>query len=260
MSLDNALEELRKLYADTPEVRCYACGSCCVSPHMSLVEFAHLLEHLLSAWPEEALNKLVSTPPSLSEEYEGNLDCQLNCGHLCGAREGRTLSCRLEGLSVLDRMFQREIPSCAKADLKAGEKEVDEPVIEEFLRRLNEINAEFYEPWTEPYCLDGLNLECWLAVCLDPGITQDFFQRLRAVIRGRFDLAFLEKSYVNTTGLKQKIDLIEEVEAAVEQQRFKYAKKLLKRIVGGYPNTGSYFYFQAQFLEQELEGIETDED
>lgn len=260
MSLDTALDELRQLYAETPEVRCYACGSCCVSPHMSLVEFALLLEHLLQSKTREELEELVSTPPIPSEEFEGNLECRLKDENLCGAREGRTLSCRLEGLLVLDRMFQREIPSCAKASLKTGEEEVGEGEIEEFLRRLNQINAEFYEPWAEPFCLDGLNLECWLAVCLDPGITQDFFLRLRGVVRERFDLDFLEKSYVNTTGLKQKIDLIEEVVVAVEQQRFKYAKKLLKRITGGYPATGSYFYFQAQFLEQELEGIETDED
>lgn len=260
LSLDTALDELQELYADAPVVRCFACGACCVSPHMSLVEFAHLLGHLLESKSREELRALAGRAPTPSEEFEGNLDCALKEGKLCGAREGRTLSCRLEGLAVLDGMFGRETPSCANADKKADAPDSTPGEIEEFLRRLNALNAEFYLPWTEPYHLDGLNFECWLAVCLDPGITQEFFLRLRGAVLSRFDLGFLVESYVNTTGLKQKLDLIDEVVRAVEQQRFKYAKKLLYRIAEGFPNTGSYYYFQAQFIEQELEGISTDED
>jgi hypothetical protein len=218
---------------------------------MTFVEFIRLLDRLANE-PERLL-RLVETPPELSAAFDGNIRCALQEGALCGAREGRCLSCRLEGLTVLDGLFGRLKPLCAHAGEKGEMPRADAAFIEELLARLNRLNEPFYPLMAEPYYLDGLTLECWLAVCLDPGIAHPVFLELRRLAQNRHDLGFLRERYENHTKMKEKIDTIDAFYAAVQEGRVEEARKLAKILLDEFPFTGSFFHWQAQALAQALE-------
>lgn len=260
MGLEEALERLGELYGKVPDSECYACGFCCVEPHMGFVEFVLVLDALVALRTKDELKELVSRPPVLSGDFEGNTRCPLMEANLCGLRDGRPLACRMEGLPALDRLFERDTPVCACAARKTRGQDCPDETAEELVHELMEINREFHDATAEPYFLDGLNLISWFAVLFDQRIKVSPFKDLRGLVAARHELSFLSPHYVDHTGLAEKVGLIGEMTAAANGGRFKYAAKLLNRIINGFPLTGSYFVFNGELMLREFQDLTIDQD
>lgn len=260
MDLEKALTRLDGLYGEVPEAECFACGFCCVEPHMGFVEFVRVLDHLLLTRTKDELAALVGSPPVFSKDFEGNTLCPLMEGNLCGLRDGRPLACRMEGLPALDRLFERDTPVCARDGEKTGRGDCPDEAAEAIIQKLLDINREFHDGNAEPYFLDGLNLVSWFAVIFDGRIKASPFAELRNLALSRHDLSFLAPHWVDHTGLAEKVGLIGEMTAASNMGRFKYAAKLLNRIINAYPLTGSYFVFQGEMMLREFTDLHIDQD
>lgn len=243
--LDLAVARLNQFYSECPEVSCMMCGGCCVDPHMTFVEFVALMDDLVFTFKKEELARLVAKPPVPSLVFEGHNACPMQKDNLCEAREGRTLSCRLEGLAVMDSLFRRDPPLCANAAEKALAPPVGEAYVEGLLAKLLDLNSEFYTVMAPPYHLDGLTVRCWLAVCLDRRIKAEPFTSLAKLARRRYNLAALERNYVDNTGLAEKIALIDDFNAAFAKNQYREAAGIIEKIQTGFPNTGTFFYWQA---------------
>lgn len=164
----------------------------------------------------------------------------------------RNLSCRMEGLAVLDQLFGREEPVCIVPEVLEQTRQTGSDEVVRLITAVTDLNRPcfpFYEP---PYYLDTLNLECWFAVLLDPGITQSLFLELRKLIAGRHDLSFLAEHYVDLTGMKDKLDLIDRFYALQKSNKHLESLKVVQRIRSDFPATGTYFYYIALGFEEKL--------
>src|SRR3990172_6474656 len=98
----NGLEEL---YAEVPGVPCTGCGHCCVTPTVTLVEFVHLMKHVISQFNPEEVARLLTQKMKPHERFEGNYQCKfLSPLGKCTVHPGRPLACRLHGLPVLEEL------------------------------------------------------------------------------------------------------------------------------------------------------------
>lgn len=252
MDLQQTFRQLESLYDELPEAPCVACGLCCVSPHMTFLEFAHLLQGMLTNWPPQRLHDLVHAAPGPEKRYPGNYVCRVQGEKgLCELYPWRSLMCRLEGFPVLDRMGIREVQICPYITDEQVETRLTPAQVDAWVQRLYALDAPWNRAVDEPYWLTGLNLECWLAVALDEKITQLPVRALRNHLRAHFDLDPFAASYVDTTRLADKLELIDRFfQEAHEFRRPRRAVALLNRILGDFPRTGTHFQAEGrQYLE-----------
>ena len=92
-----------------------------------------------------------------------------------------------------------------------------------------------------PYWVDGLNIECWLAILLDPNITQPFFMRMRQSLKDVVDTDFLAGHYADKTEFARKLDLIDRFFVESEKRRLDRALKCIRQIVHDFPRTGTHY-------------------
>ncbi len=117
--LSDAFPDLEALYQALPPVPCEGCGSCCVTPHLTLVEFAYLLRHLENNFSQAEMITLLQAPMVPAARFPGNFLCALQGPDgLCRVYPARSLSCRAEGLPVIDSMSGREAPACQQSGQK----------------------------------------------------------------------------------------------------------------------------------------------
>lgn len=244
MTVRDAFSDLEAIYADLPDVPCVACGLCCVTPHITFVEFAHLLDGMLGEWTEEEAIRFVARPMEPERRYPGNHKCGVQSEEkgLCSLYEHRPLMCRLEGMPILDRMAIREVQICPYITEAEMPRTVTEAEVDRRVREVFDLAKRFYPVYEEPYWLTALNVETWLALVLDPDITQRPVLAVRRQLRESFDLDFLEPHYVDRTGLARQLDLIDcFFEEAEVKRRPRYAVRALQRILNEFPATGSYW-------------------
>ncbi len=240
--MNDALARLEGVYAGLPQVPCNGCGICCVTPHMTLVEFAFLLRGVIDNLGGDAAALLAAGEMRPSGKYPGNFLCALQDEQArCAAHAWRPLACRLEGLPVLDRMGFREQKICPHICDSDMDAQVTQTMVEEWTRDVFALNRPFYRLLEEPYWVDALNLECWLAVLLDPDVTQPFFLRMRKQLAGVIDVKVFAGHYADRTGFARKLTLIDRFFAANEERKPEQALKCIRRIVHEFPRTGTHF-------------------
>ncbi|MHC4884174.1 MAG: YkgJ family cysteine cluster protein [Planctomycetota bacterium] len=241
-NLRSAYPALEETFTSLPPMPCIACGLCCVSPHITLVEFIYLMDSVLKDWPQERIIELVSTPPEMEPRYPGNFKCRMQTEKgLCDRHEARPLICRLEGFPVLDRIGMRESHICpyiAEEDLEVPVAEAD---IDRWIGNTFALTNQFYPTYEEPYWLSSLLPECWFAVALDEEIHQPFFVSIRTMIRETLDLDFLVPHYENYTELRQKLGRIDQFFEYAEAKRPRKAVQAIRRVLYDFPYTGTYY-------------------
>ena len=241
-SLRDAFPDLKALYAKLPPVPCIACGLCCVSPHITLVEFVYMMDGVLKDWSKEAIIRLVADDQEAEKRYPGNHKCAYQSEKgLCSVHQGRSLICRLEGLPVLDRLGMRESHICPYITDEQLEVPVSESDIDTWVQEAFDLTNRYYPTYEEPYWLSSLTPECWFAVALDPDINQDLLLMIRSLIREAIDLDFLEPHYVNHTGLAEKLENIDAFFRFAEDKQPRRAVQAIRRVLYDYPRTGTYY-------------------
>ncbi len=158
--LSSAYQALRdEIYQNVPEMSCAACGQCCVSPHMTLIEFCYLMTSLREK-PDQLLQILSRMVPA-HPEYHGNLLCRFQTqDNHCGVYEQRALVCRLHGHPVLKRLGLQYHVHCTSGERSTPEFTPDE--VYGLMDRLTELNQGYYSYYSPPYWVSGLNTEAWL--------------------------------------------------------------------------------------------------
>lgn len=246
--ITESFDKLEKLYSSLPGMPCISCGLCCVSPHMTLVEFAYMLSGMLKSWDKQQLIDFIKKKPEAETRYEGNFVCKFQGGKGdCSLHKYRSMICRLEGFPVLNKMGIRDYIICPYITDENMESTVNSEDIDRWVEETFNLSNEFCPVYEEPYWLSGLNVDCWFAIALDKKITQPFILNVKAMIRESFDIDFLEESYVDYTSLSEKLNLVDNffVEAG-ENKNPKKAITILKDIMDKYPFTGSYYLDEAE--------------
>jgi Fe-S-cluster containining protein len=237
-----AFPDLESLYGGLPSMPCISCGLCCVTPHMTLLEFACLLKGMLAEWPRERLVALVSEPMEPEGRYPGNFKCRVQDGRgLCALHRWRPLICRLEGFPVLNRMGIRDHEICPYITDDQLDVEVKDTDIDRWVAHAFRLSNRFYPVYEEPYWLSSLTPECWMAVALDETIGQEPIMRVQAMIREAFDLDFLEPHYRDITRIAEQFDMVDRFFEEAEKKRPRKAVKILRAILHDFPRTGSYY-------------------
>ena len=242
--MDEVQKKLQEIYLKAPDVPCGRCGKCCISPHMSFIEFIGLLKGMTAVLSEEQLREIISAPPVIAEYQMNNLVCPLLKTDKCSCYENRPISCRLEGTDVLDKLTHRE-RICSYQSGAMPEEEFGGYEIEAILELANELNMAYCGNLEEPYYFDSVNLHCWFAIMFDPDITQEFFLDIRRKIFAVVDLAYIADSYVNHTRLNEKLDLIDRFFELNNQQKAQEALECMQKINSEFVYTGAYYYPQA---------------
>ena len=204
----------------------------------------------------KSLGELYGEFPGIKRPWESaSLCCGRFCfaeflfllNHLLATRTREELSALVSGSSGDDLALAMECGPESGADA-------------EFAERLGALEREFHDPDAEPYYLDGLNLASWFAVLFDGGITQAPLLRLRDMIIAWRDVSFLGPHYVNRTGLKEMLDLVDAVAEAEAMGRFRQAEGFVKRILRGFPRAGGYYAAQGEILLGEYHELFIDND
>ena len=242
--MDKVQQELGKVYQLTPEVPCNQCGKCCISPHMSFIEVVGVLKDMIKEFSEKQLRTIISSRPVVSEYHMSNVVCPLLVNNKCSCYESRPLSCRLEGIDVLDKLTHRE-RICSYQVGAVSENEFGGVEIEEVLENANVLNIPYCGNMDEPYYFDSVNIQCWFAIIFDQDITQEYFLDLRKKLLKEVDLSYLADSYVNHTKFNEKLDLIDTFFRLNNEQKAEEALECIQRVNTDFPYTGAYYYPQA---------------
>lgn len=238
------LIELEKVYRQTLPVPCNRCGRCCICPHLSFIELIPLLHQMVEVFSAEELRAMVAAEPVISEYHMSNIACPLLKDNACSCYATRPLSCRLEGIDILDELTHRE-RICSYQKGAVSRERFGGAEIENLLEAATGINARYCGMLEEPYYFDSVNIYCWFAVMFDRDITQQFFLDLRGKIFAEIDLSYLADSYVNHTRLNEKLDLIDRFFVLNEEKKAVEALECMKQVNEGFIYTGAYFYPQS---------------
>ena len=233
-----------EIYDKVPEVGCRACGHCCVSPHVTLVEFCYAFKSFFDNNPEK--NQIITDIVPIHEGFKGSLHCrfQKNDGK-CGVYTHRPLVCRLHGHQALsDLGFKYQVPC---PDSREPESILSKDSINTFLEQLSSLNQRFYLHYTQPYWLSALNIECWLTILFGQWQLA-YFQSLKGLMVREFGESVLELAhlYHQKVRLKEKLDLIDAGQSEFQLGRKKEAQVIFKKIQSDFPETGAYYYFEAE--------------
>ncbi len=251
--LNIALSKLGELYNQIPPVPCSGqCDQvCCVSPSCTLLEFLYLMEHPAAGVPQYRLAELLMRPADIHPRFEGNLFCRFEHKGRCLLHQGRTLGCRLFGIAALNELGIQNLENCTfmqVRDLPSVSKET----LTGWLQEISDLNAPFYNYYQEPYWLAGLNIECWLAVYFNDYLDDAVFLQLKEILRSRLKLAFLKGRFRDPTNLKEKADKIKLLYLLMQSGDKDKSLELTKSLIEDYPFTGTYFFKEAQNIQQLL--------
>ncbi len=242
-----ALKE--EIYPLIPEIDCKACGKCCVSPHMTFLEFCFILSHLAEN-PDYFIDILSKNTP-FHEDYPGHLTCRFQTAEkLCGIYPYRTLTCRLHGHPVVKEMgLQTDIPCTYAKPVKSTLGRQD---LYGLIDRLTELNDGFYSYYRPPYWISGLNTETWLTILFSE-MPQNIFQLLQKLMQSEFDLQDFGAYFTQPVKLREKITLIDTFHKKRSLSRPEALCPMLEKIKTGFPLTGAYYVIEANMYLEELE-------
>lgn len=252
--LRDAFPDLEAIYQAVPPVACDACGQCCVTPHITVVEFAYLLDRALRENRQDEMVAWLAAPLASKVGESGNFVCKVQGNdQRCTLHDARALSCRVEGHPALEKMSGRAEAVCANL-AKTGDA-VSPEQIDGWIQSVFELSAPYHEVSAEPWFLNAANLDCWWAIALDPAITQPFFLEIREQLRKQFDLEPFAQHYTDQTGLAQKLSLIETFFTESSNNRAEKALKAIRRVIHDFPRTGSYYQYEGKQYFQFVKNV-----
>lgn len=243
---------LESLYNGLPEVACQGCGTCCVSPTCTLVEFLYIMQYSLNTLPESEIQRIISSSPRLHPAHDGNLQCPFLVANRCIVHKGRTGACRLFGVPALAEFGIKDMTEC-KHHIQILNGTSDFAFVKAWLTNLVALNRTFYAFEQEPYCIRGFNISCWLDLYFDETLDFDIFNELKHILHGAIDLSRWNAQGTPQTGLKEKVDKISLLQAILDSGDRGILQPLLLSIRDDYPLTGTYFYEEANMLLGELD-------
>ena len=248
--LSSAYQVLRdEIYRSIPDITCRACGQCCVSPHMTLIEFCYLTSALLEK-PEqlaEMLSRMVPAHP----EYLGNLLCRFQTSdNRCGVYSCRPLVCRLHGHPVLKKMGMQYHVYCSLAD-GADEKNFSPDDVYGLMDSLTALNQGYYSYYTPPYWVSGLNTESWLTI-LFSDLPQNIFRLLKKIMLREITMKGYENYFQQKVRMREKLEVIDLFQAEYPLGRTETLLPIIHKIQNDFPETGAYYYFEAEMYEKAL--------
>ena len=167
-----------EIYPKVPEISCNACGACCVSPHMTLIEFCYLMGYLLDKQDllAQTLSRVVPHHPA----YPGHLICRFQTpDSLCLVYPHRALACRLHGHPVLEKAGLQYHVHCKT--IKQFDSSFSLGDINALMDHLSRLNQGYYSYYTPPYWISGLNTETWLTIMFTE-IPQNVFRLLKKLM------------------------------------------------------------------------------
>lgn len=252
ISLETPKKELKLIYAELPEVKCQACGTCCVSPTVTLLEFVYLMDDLCRSGGEDLLASFLNKPTEFHARHDGNLVCRLlGPEGKCLAHSHRTMACRLHGLPVINELGIRNLENCEKVEPRL-QPQIPVDRLRAWLGRLTTLSENIQEKYEEPYWLTGLNLECWLAVVYDPLMDMGPFRRAKEILQSRFPM-LREFGFKNETRLREKVDKISMLFEFFSVGVSEDVLEILDSIMNDYPQTGTYYLKEAEDYKKVLE-------
>lgn len=237
-----------EIYQSIPEINCRACGKCCVSPHMTLIEFCYIMTSLLeqSVELEHILSRVVTAHP----DYHGNLMCRFQTpDNRCMIYPHRALVCRLHGHPVLKKMGLQYQVNCPPSAVSSEVFSPDD--VYGLMDRLTEINQGYYSYYSPPYWISGLNTESWLTIlCSD--LQQNIFRLLKKIMLREFNIKSIEAYFTQNAPLKEKLSVIDKFQSQLSSGNSETLKPLIRSIQNDFPETGAYYYFEAEMYEKTL--------
>ncbi len=241
--------KLAEIYGRVPEVSCRACGRCCISPHISVIEFCYALVPLRENQAE--LERVVSLVVADHPDFPGQRTCRFQTAdNLCSVHSHRPLACRLHGHPVLKEMGQEYDVHCNKTESLG--RQLTPRDVYTLLDAVNDLNRRCYDHYAEPYWVNGFTPEVWLTIAVTPS-PRPLFAKLREIIGEACPLDVLSASFTQTVALEEKLTLIEEFHRRVASGRTESIGELLNRIQNDFPDTGTYYYFEAEMYRKELQ-------
>jgi hypothetical protein len=230
-----------ELYGELPEVACHCCGCCCVSPTCTLAEFIYLVAGATEILGASETTRRLTVPPRLHPAFDGNTLCPFLDAGRCAIHDARTGACRLFGIPSLTHLNIEEMEECRHGiDIVNGRGDIS--FVREWLSRLVALNQDLHPFESEPYFIRGLNLHCWLDICVDELFDFDIFADIRARLHDNLDLSTLANRYTPSTGLREKIDKITILSSMLGSGDRAALRAILHSILHDYPLTGTYFY------------------
>ncbi|MBD3419227.1 MAG: hypothetical protein GF398_03825 [Chitinivibrionales bacterium] len=247
-------DSLNRLYRRLPEVACTGCGSCCVSPTCTLIEFNYLISCAGESLAEQQLQKFIFSPPHIHPRHDGNLRCALLSGTQCTLHPGRTGSCRLFGVPTLKHFNVKDLVEC-EHDIRTISGDDSPDFIRNWIRELFELNNQLYAFDTQPYYISGLNLECWLDIYFDDSLYDDTFADIRKAMHASFDLTRFKSDYFPRTNFKEKVDKISIFTALLDSGDVGALTTVLQSIKNDYPLTGTWFLKEADVYLAKIDAL-----
>lgn len=230
-----------EIYAHIPQVGCQACGECCVTPHVTLIEFSYMMDFLLDN-PDHLLETLLKVVP-YHPDYPGYFKCRFQTqDNFCSIYPHRPLACRMHGQPILEKMGMHYHVYCNK--IKSVERDLTQEEVYAFLDKTNDLNKGYYPYYTSPYWVSGLNIETWLTI-LFTDLDRSFFNLLKKILDNNLHLSQLSAYFSQHVHLEQKLSLIEKFQIDFSAGRFADLSVLLDKIQNDFPDTGAYYYFEA---------------
>lgn len=244
----------REIYHAVPEVACQACGACCVSPHVTLVEFCYLMQEVLDR-PLEFRSWFFSRVLDPHPQAVGSLLCrfQLPDGR-CSSYFRRPLACRLHGHAVMEEVGLSSEASCPVSSERLICLSLE--TVYRLLDGLSSLNQRFYLHYLQPYWLSGLNIECWLTILFHDW-PQAYFMSLKSLLARQFGPGLLRLAplYRQPVRLAEKLSLIEIFQEELRQGRTANLFHFLEKIREDFPETGAYYYYEAEMYRRYLSDL-----
>jgi len=216
---------------------------------MTLIEFCYLMTSLLRT-PEQLAAFLGCTVPE-HPSFPGQLKCRFQLpDKLCAIYYHRPLACRLHGHAALQETGPEYHVSCDKAG--SAESIIGKNDVYGFLDHLAALNRGYYSYYSPPYWIASLHTELWLTI-LTTEPSRHVFRLLRKLMLREFGGLELQADFVQTVPLEQKLSLIDRLQAGLPFGSRQELVMLLDRIQHEFPETGAYYYFEAETYREALD-------
>lgn len=251
MLQQEAIESLiAKAYASVPGLNCADCvGDCCVSPTMTAPEFVRMM-HYAQIHFGDKLAGILSQPSREHLLYADNAFCRFQAqGGMCANYEGRALACRLHGHEAMRNFAAAGTEFCARSP--AGNHAMPPQQVEHAIESIREVLALADIPYTSPYFLLSLNLECWLDFAYHAEWCDGRPSLLptRTYLDRYLELPPLSPAPQHTT-LHGKLKAIDKLFAAIESGDAEEFATHIRELQTDFPSCGSYYLEEAKALEE----------
>ena len=249
--LQNIYSQLNTLYSRVPEISCEACGKCCISPHMTLVEFCYMFIPMRENSGE--LVDILSRSIDDHQAFPGQLKCRFqSTDNRCSIHSHRPLACRMHGHAAMEEMGQMYNVHCKKT------KPIGKPLLVDdvyfLLDAVNDLNNQIYDHYKAPYWVCGMTSEVWLTIAFTDNV-RPLFKELREIILRECNLKDFENKFNRLVRLEEKLVLVDQFNRSIDIESPETLASLLNRIKDDFPETGTYYYFEAEYYAKQLKEI-----